>query len=124
MDQKNRMKIANERVRLAMNAGARAIENNKRLFGVSYVNDVFGDNPQEISYSEAAKVLRETEVIPVVHAHWFITEYEFFTCSNCGDSYYTGADSTAQAQSYLNSGHYYPGCPFCLAVMDEKERRE
>lgn len=46
---------------LAMLAGARAIENNKRLWGAYYCYDVFGvcGDHQEISYYEAAKTLRE-----------------------------------------------------------------
>lgn len=62
-----------ERLTLAMNAGARAIENNKQLSGSIYVVDVFSDNPKEISYYEAANLLREVaeaptaEVEPVRH---------------------------------------------------------
>lgn len=50
-----------EKMALAMIAGARAIEKNKRLQGVIYNYDVFGKlgAPKEISYFEAAKVLRE-----------------------------------------------------------------
>lgn len=50
-----------EKMALAMIAGARAIEKNKRLRGVIYNYDVFGElgTPKEISYFEAAKILRE-----------------------------------------------------------------
>ena len=50
-----------EKMALAMIAGARAIEKNKRLQGVIYNYDIFGElgAPKEISYFEAAKVLRE-----------------------------------------------------------------
>ena len=61
------------------------------------------------------------DVEPVVHARWTISEYEFLDCSACGDSYYTGAESTDQAQSYLNSGDYYKHCPNCGARMDLEE---
>ena len=44
---------------LAMLAGARAIEQNKRYFGAIFCHDIFGEHPSEISYSEAAKILRE-----------------------------------------------------------------
>lgn len=50
-----------EKMALAMIAGARATEKNKRLQGVIYNYDIFGElgAPKEISYFEAAKVLRE-----------------------------------------------------------------
>ncbi len=62
-----------EKLVLAMNAGARAIENTKRYHGAVYTKDVFSESPQEIPYLQAAKVLREVsdapaaDVAPVVH---------------------------------------------------------
>lgn len=53
---------------LAMNAGARAIENTKRYHGAVYTKDVFSDNSQEIPYLLAAKVLREVSDAPTVDA--------------------------------------------------------
>ena len=48
-----------ERIALAMLAGARAIEQNSRkYFGTTFVRDPFGC-PKEITYYEAAKKLRE-----------------------------------------------------------------
>ncbi|HKL99227.1 MAG TPA: hypothetical protein VJZ06_04920 [Mobilitalea sp.] len=47
------------KLQLAMNAGARAIENNKRLDGSIYVYDVFSNDAQRISYREACQILRE-----------------------------------------------------------------
>lgn len=45
-----------ERLALAMLAGARAIEQNPRkYFGTTFVHDVFGDNPKEISYYDAPR---------------------------------------------------------------------
>ena len=55
-----------------------------------------------------------------MRGEWKIIEYEFFTCSRCGDSYYSGAESTAQAKSYLNSGHTYDFCPHCGAPMTDE----
>ena len=46
------------KLQTAVLAGARAIENNKRLQGAIYCRDVFGDN-EEVSYYEAAQLLRE-----------------------------------------------------------------
>lgn len=57
------------------------------------------------------------DVAPVVRGKWFFTEYEFFTCSVCGDSYYNGAESSAQAESY-NQYITYNYCPNCGAKME------
>lgn len=46
---------------VAVNAGARAIENTKRYHGATYVMDAFSDNSEEIPYLKAAKILREFE---------------------------------------------------------------
>lgn len=69
-----------EELILAMNAGARAIENTKRYHGAIYTKDVFSESPQEIPYLQAAKVLREVsdapaaDVAPVVHGRWIFTK--------------------------------------------------
>ncbi|MBO7668986.1 MAG: hypothetical protein J6S60_00215 [Oscillospiraceae bacterium] len=73
--------MADECLALAMLAGARAIEQNPRkYFGTTFVHDVFGDKPKEISYHDAAKMLREEAeaalaVVEVVRCkdckHWF-----------------------------------------------------
>lgn len=61
-----------EELMLAMNAGARAIENTKRYHGASYCKDVFSRNPKGIPYLRAAEVLREAseasaaDAVPVV----------------------------------------------------------
>lgn len=53
-----------EEIMLAMNAGARAIENTKRYHGAVYTKDLFSDNSQKIPYLQAAKVLREVSDAP------------------------------------------------------------
>ena len=53
-----------EELVLAVNAGARAIENNKRYHGTTYCIDVFSNNPREIPYLKAAEVLRSVDKIP------------------------------------------------------------
>lgn len=69
-----------EELMLAMNAGARAIENTMCYHGAIYTKDVFSGSPQEILYLQAAKVLREVsdapaaDVAPVVrckNCKWF-----------------------------------------------------
>lgn len=67
-----------EELILAMNAGARAIENTKRYHGAVYTRDVFSESPQEIPYLQAAKVLREVSDAPAAdvapEVHWVLTD--------------------------------------------------
>lgn len=86
-----------EELILAMNAGARAIENTKRYHGAVYTKDVFSESPQEIPYLQAAKVLREVsdapaaDVAPVVRCKDCIYTRKLYgrlvckygTCSGC-----------------------------------------
>lgn len=57
-----------EELVLALNAGARAIENTRRYHGAVYTKDVFSEDSQEIPYLLAAKVLREVSDAPTVDA--------------------------------------------------------
>lgn len=104
---------------LAVNAGARAIENGKRYYGAIYIRDVFGPNKAEIAYLQAAKVLRGIEeataadVAPVVHARWEPCFDDngnwrrgFAKCSNCGREYYASVI------------RQYEWCCKCGAKMD------
>lgn len=53
--------ILTEQLKLSINAGARAIESNKRYqYGTSYVINPLSDNSKSISFMEAASILRET----------------------------------------------------------------
>lgn len=67
-----------EELMLAMNAGARAIENTKRYHGAVYTKDVFSESPQEIPYLQAAKVLREVSDASTANGaqvvHWVLTD--------------------------------------------------
>ena len=103
-----------EELMLAMNAGARAIENTKSYHGAVYTKDVFSDSPQEIPYLQAAKVLREVsdapaaDVAPVVHGRWIDKKggfWEMATCSMCGEKY----PCVGMVPNY---------CPNCGAKMD------
>ena len=58
------------------------------------------------------------DVVEVRHGYWYIPEYEYLGCSECGGWYYTGADSTAEAKERLANGECYPYCPHCGAKMD------
>lgn len=110
-----------EELMLAMNAGARAIENTKRYHGAVYTKYVFSESPQEIPYLLAAKVLREVsdapaaDVAPVVHGRWEDSIDEWFgtdvyTCSKCRESYVLVEGTPKE-----NLWHF---CPNCGAKMD------
>ena len=49
--------------------------------------------------------------------HWFIREYEYFTCSECGHDYYNGCEYTKQAKERLENGECPNFCPNCGAKM-------
>lgn len=104
-----------EELILAMNAGARAIENTKRYHGAVYTKDVFSESPQEIPYLLAAKVLREVsdasaaDVAPVVHGRWDRHSSSWY-CNRCGIGYRITCGTISASR------HNY--CPNCGAKMD------
>lgn len=113
-----------EELMLAMNAGARAIENTKRYHGVVYIKGLFSENPKEIPYLRAVKVLREAsdapaaDVAPVVHGRWddsgrytFPSGSTAVRCTNCGCA-------LTESEYHLNNWNY---CPVCGAKMDGGE---
>lgn len=112
---------------LAVNAGARAIENTKKYHGAFYSKDIFAD--EKIAYVAAAKLLRSVEDIPaadvaqVVHGRWKAqmdserSGFQFLTlpdhivgyiCSNCGE----------EAIEYVDDYFLPDYCPNCGAKMD------
>lgn len=107
-----------EELMLAMNAGARAIENTKRYHGAVYTKDVFSESPQEIPYLQAAKVLREVsdapaaDVAPVVHGRWVHTDlaYHWKSLDECGVCGYHD-----EKRQHLGNYSY---CLNCGAKMD------
>lgn len=63
----------------------------------------------------------KADVKQVVHGYWYLTsDYEWFTCSACGDSYYNGSETTKEARQKLETGDYYEFCPHCGAEMGAK----
>ena len=106
---------------LAMNAGARAIENTKRYHGAVYTKDVFSESPQEIPYLQAAKVLREVsdapaaDVAPVVHGRWIRPHWKNNNyCCDCSEC---GGEAMHRDYQWHKNG-VYPICPNCGAKMD------
>jgi hypothetical protein len=49
--------------------------------------------------------------------HWFILEYEYFTCSECGYYCPNGCDSTKEAKEKLADGEVPKYCSECGAKM-------
>ena len=110
-----------EELMLAMNAGARAIENTKRYHGAVYTKDVFSESPQEIPYLQAAKVLREVsdapaaDVAPVVHGRWIRPHWKNNNyCCDCSEC---GGEAMHRDYQWHKNG-VYPICPNCGAKMD------
>lgn len=64
------------------------------------------------------------DVQEVRHGEWFISEYEYLTCSECGGSRYTGAESKSEAVRNLENGKYPKFCENCGAKMDGGENDE
>ena len=48
---------------------------------------------------------------------WFIREYEYFTCSECGADHWNGCDCTEEAKERLRNGDYPNFCSNCGANM-------
>ena len=61
------------------------------------------------------------DVQEVRHGHWFILEYEYFTCSECGYYQPNGCDSTKEAKEKLAEGKVPKYCAECGARMDGDE---
>ena len=91
---------------------------------VKYIeSDCYLDAPSNDAMKIALSALdgpTREQVEKAWRGEWKIVEYEFFTCSHCGDGYYNGAESRAQAESYLNSGYVNAFCPHCGAPMTDK----
>lgn len=104
-----------EELMLAMNAGARAIENTKHYHGVVYTKDLFSENPKEIPYLQAAKVLREVsdapvaDVAPVAHSYW---EHKI---TNDGENIGICHNCKYPVSWFWEQAQY---CPNCGAKMD------
>ena len=113
-----------EELMLAMNAGARAIENTRRYHGAVYTKDVFSESPQEIPYLQATKVLREASDAPaadvalVVHGRWEYIQQTLNTLSQlrCPFCAWWSLDQSIDG--------IYKYCPNCGAKMDGGDNNE
>ena len=54
-------------------------------------------------------------------AYWFISEYEYLKCSNCGYDYYTGCESTREAEENYRKPIRMHFCPGCGRKMTRKD---
>lgn len=82
---------------------------------------------EQIGVLTCHRIVREAptaDVVEVRHGHWYIREYEFFTCSECGHDYWNGCDYTVQAKERLANGEHPNYCPNCGAKMDGERREE
>ena len=53
---------------------------------------------------------------------WYIREYEFFTCDQCGEDVLSFAESTSEAKRKLKNGDFPNYCPNCGARMESDEQ--
>lgn len=95
-----------EELVLAMNADARAIENTKRYHGVVYIKGLFSENPKEIPYLRAVKVLREASDAPAADVAPVV---------RCKDCKYSCKDGTGRTCE----GYWYELSEFAVPVEDD-----
>ena len=88
------------------------------------INRLPNDLPYKASVKRVLMQAPTADVVEVRHGYWYVPEYEYLGCSECGEWYYTGADSTAEAKERLANGEYYTYCPHCGAKMDGERREE
>lgn len=93
---------------------------NTKIDGSQFAN---GYNDATIAILRALRAIPTADVAEARNGYWYIPEYEYLGCSQCGGWYFTGADSMAEAKKRLADGECYPYCPHCGANMDG-ERRE
>lgn len=77
-----------------------------------------------VSAINAINQIPTADVQEVRHGKWFMVEYEYFTCSECSNSYYNGAYSSKEAKEMLANGNTYNYCPRCGARMDKEENEK
>jgi hypothetical protein len=66
---------------------------------------------------KVAELLYDKGYRKQIEGHWFILEYEYFTCSECGYYHPNGCDTTKEAKEKLAEGIYPKYCADCGAKM-------
>ena len=77
-----------------------------------------------LDFESGKKVIEHLKQMPSADrptGKWLIREYEYFTCSECGEDYWNGCDCTQEAKERLQNGDYPNFCPNCGARMDGDE---
>ena len=82
----------------------------------SHYTGTVGFGCMENLMADTITLLKEQEAKT---GHWIINEYEYCTCSECGESYFNGCDTSSQAKEYLDNGLSYNYCPYCGAKMEK-----
>ena len=82
------------------------------------------DLPYKASVKRVLMQAPDADVVEVRHGYWYFIEYEYFCCSECGESYYNGCEYTAQAKECLRNGNHYNYCPHCGAKMDGERSKQ
>lgn len=75
-------------------------------------------------YGTYAEILYNAGYRKQKEGHWFILEYEYFTCSECGYYHPNGCDSTKEAKEKLADGKVPKYCSECGAKMTKGENNE
>ena len=76
----------------------------------------------ESEFGKFVDAIPTADVAEVKHGKWLISEYDYYDCSVCGESYFNGCDSTSEAKRRLEIHQdVYDYCPYCGAKMDGGE---
>ena len=69
--------------------------------------------------------MAKVEMEKVKYSNWHVDtcDYEYFSCDNCLNSVWNGADSRREAEEMLDKGECLPCCPFCRAIMKNSNEK-
>ena len=80
-------------------------------------NIIGGCKASECNIADKAEAIYNAGYRKQSKGHWFILEYEYFTCSECGYYHPNGCDSTQEAKEKLAGGKVPKYCSECGAKM-------